>query len=197
MAQVETLQHTVARNVRQYRRARGMTLDALANAAEISRRMLILIERGATNPSIATLDRLGQALGVGFPAIVGLPAPLGEAQIIAPEAMPVVWRGTHPDSAARLAVALAPRGDVEMWEWRLTAGETFAAKAEPPGTQKLLVVLAGILTLQIDETVLRVPTEHAARLPGDRPHSYENRDALPVHFVGTVVFRPASRDEKH
>src|SRR5207253_2889257 len=57
----------------------------------------------------------------------------------------------------------------------------------PPGTQKLLFVLAGVLTLRLDDRPLRVPAGHGARLPGDRPHSYENRDEQPLHFVGTVV----------
>lgn len=187
MVQSETLQQTVARNVREYRRARGMTLDTLATAAEISRRMLILIERGTTNPSIATLDRLGKALGIGFSGLVGLPASTGEAQVITPEAMPIVWRGAHPDSAARLTVALGMSGDVELWEWRLAAGEAFMATPELPGTQKLFFVLDGVLTIRLEETVLRVPGGHGARLSADRPHGYENRDEQPLHFVATII----------
>ncbi len=183
----ETLQRVIARNVREYRRARGLTLEALAEAAEISRRMLIMIEGGTTNPSVATLDRLGQALGVGFAGLVGLPPPTGEAQVIAPDAMPAIWRGAHPDSVARLAVSLGSRGEIEVWDWRIAAGEVFAAGVDPPGTQKLLFVLAGVLTLRLDDRPLRVPAGHGARLPGDRPHSYENRDEQPLHFVGTVV----------
>jgi transcriptional regulator with XRE-family HTH domain len=187
MAPVETLQQVIARNVREYRHARGLTLDALAAAAGISRRMLIMIEGGTTNPSVATLDRLGQALGVGFAGLVGLPPPTGEAQVIAPDAMPVIWRGAHPDSAARLAVSLGARGEIEMWNWRIAAGEVYTAGIDPPGTQKLLVVLDGVLTVRLADSLLRVPAGHGARLPGDRPHGYENRDEQPLHFVGAVI----------
>jgi transcriptional regulator with XRE-family HTH domain len=187
MGAVETLQQTVARNVREYRRARGLTLDALATAADVSRRMLILIERGATNPSIATIDRLGQALGVGFPALVGLPSATVEAQVITPAEMPVVWQGTQAESVAQLAVALGPRGGVEMWQWRLAAGETFVANVDPSGTQKLFYVLDGVLTLRFDGADLRVPAGYGARIPADRPHHYENRDADPVRFLCTIV----------
>jgi transcriptional regulator with XRE-family HTH domain len=187
MGTSETLHQVIARNVREYRHARGLTLDALADAAGISRRMLIMIEGGTTNPSVATLDRLGQALGVGLSSLVGLPAPTGEAQVIAPDAMPAIWRGAHPESAARLAVSLGSGGDVEVWDWRLAPGDAFTAGVDPPGTQKLLFVLDGVLTVRIDERLLRVPAGHGARLPGDRPHGYENRDEQPLHFVGTVV----------
>ena len=137
-----------------------------------------MIEGGTTNPSVATLDGLGQALGVGLSSLVGLPAPTGEAQVIAPDAMPAIWRGAHPESAARLAVSLGSGGDVEVWDWRIAAGEVFTAG---------VYVLDGILTVRLADTLLRVPAGHGARLPGDRPHSYENRDEQPLHFVGTVV----------
>lgn len=183
----ETLHRVSARNVREYRRARGPTLDALAAAAGISRRMLIMIEGGTTNPSVAALDRLGQALGVGLSSLVGLPAPNGGAQVIAPDAMPTVWRGAHPESAARLAVSLGARRDVEVWDWRLAPGEAFTADVDPPGTQKLLFVLDGVPTVRLADGPLRVPAGHGARIPGDRPHGYEKRDDRPLHFVGTVV----------
>jgi transcriptional regulator with XRE-family HTH domain len=195
MAPGETLQQVIARNVREYRHARGLTLDALAEAAGLSRRMLIMIEGGTTNPSVATLDRLGQALGVGFAGLVGLPPPTGEAQLITPDAMPAIWRGAGSDSVARLAVSLGSRGEIELWDWRMAAGEVFVAGVDPPGTRKLLFVLAGVLTVRLADSVLRVPAGHGARIPGDRPHGYENRDEGPLHFVGTVVLGTPARGE--
>lgn len=194
MTENDSLQQIVARNVRNYRRAGGMTLDSVAAAAGVSRRMLIMIEQGATNPSIATLDRLGQALGVGFAGLVGLPPPSGEAQTITPETMPIVWRGVSPESTARLTGALGERGAAELWEWKLAPGEVFAAKHEPPGTQKLLYILVGTLTLRIGDHTMRVPTGHGARLPADRPHGYENHDTEPLHFVGSVIFWPLMQE---
>jgi len=188
MAPAETLQRVIARNVRDHRHARGLTLDALATAAAISRRMLIMIEAGGTNPSVGVLDRLGQALGVSLPVLVGMPTQTREGQVIPPEAIPIFWHGTDPDSAARLAVATGPRGNVEMWEWRLATGEAFTASIEPPGTQKLIVVIDGVLTAQLDDTLLTVPAGHAARLPADRSHGYENRDEGLLRFIVTMVF---------
>lgn len=116
--------------------------------------------------------------------------------MIAPEAMPVIWRGTDPGSTARLAVPLGPLGGVEVWEWHLASHETFAAEADPPGTQKPLYVLAGVLTLRLADTTLRVPTGHGARLPADQPHGYENHDESPLHFIGTVVMGAVVREAR-
>ncbi|MGH3455712.1 MAG: helix-turn-helix domain-containing protein, partial [Nocardioidaceae bacterium] len=61
--------------VRTERHARSWTLEQLAEQAGVSRRMLVNIEQGATNPSIATLLRISDALGVGLPALVAPPEP--------------------------------------------------------------------------------------------------------------------------
>ena len=59
--------------VKQERNSRGWTLDQLAEAAGVSRRMVVSVEQAAVNPSVGTLLRLSDALGVGLPALVEPP----------------------------------------------------------------------------------------------------------------------------
>src|SRR5215472_4494586 len=59
--------------VRQERQSRRWTLDRLAAAAGVSRRMVVNVEQGAANPSVGTLLRLSDALGVGLPTLVERP----------------------------------------------------------------------------------------------------------------------------
>jgi DNA-binding MarR family transcriptional regulator/DNA-binding XRE family transcriptional regulator len=70
-AGVESLALAIGVRVKQERQERRWTLDQLAEAAGVSRRMVVNVERGATNPSVGTLLKLGDALGVGLPALVG------------------------------------------------------------------------------------------------------------------------------
>src|SRR5690349_23295376 len=46
------------------------SLDQLAERSGVSRRMLVSIEQGSANPSIATLLLISDALGIGLPALV-------------------------------------------------------------------------------------------------------------------------------
>ena len=62
--------------VRQERQSRGWTLDQLAEAAGVSRRMVVNVEQGAANPSVGTLLRISDALGIGLPALVAPPEPI-------------------------------------------------------------------------------------------------------------------------
>src|SRR5213083_2382279 len=61
--------------VKQERQSRRWTLDQLAEAAGVSRRMVINVEQGAANPSVGTLLRISDALGIGLPALVEQPQP--------------------------------------------------------------------------------------------------------------------------
>ena len=55
MTQAGTVNGLIGERVRRHRGDRGWTLDELAERSGVSRRMLISIEHGEGNPSIATL----------------------------------------------------------------------------------------------------------------------------------------------
>src|SRR4051812_40900473 len=63
----------IGARVKSERQARRWTLDQLAAAAVVSRRMVVNVEQGTVNPSVGTLLRLSDALGVGLPALVEPP----------------------------------------------------------------------------------------------------------------------------
>ena len=54
---------TVARNTRAARVAAGLSLDALAARAEVSKGALVALETARGNPNLTTLVRLADALG--------------------------------------------------------------------------------------------------------------------------------------
>lgn len=56
----------VRRRIRQLREDKGMTQEALAEAAGISRDALARIERGERTPRVATLQALTEALEISF-----------------------------------------------------------------------------------------------------------------------------------
>ncbi len=73
--QTEDIAGAIGSRVRDGRVERGWTLDQLAERSGVSRRMVVNVEQGASNPSIATLLRLSHALGVGLPALVDVERP--------------------------------------------------------------------------------------------------------------------------
>ncbi|MFC7741281.1 helix-turn-helix domain-containing protein [Nocardiopsis composta] len=55
--------------IRALRKQRGWSVQRLAEAGTVSRRMLTQIELGQANPSLATVDRVARALDTDFAAL--------------------------------------------------------------------------------------------------------------------------------
>jgi transcriptional regulator with XRE-family HTH domain len=68
----------VAWNLRRLRVARGISQDDLALSADIERAYVGHLERGGRNPTVDTLDKIAQALGVHISQLFREPAS-GEA----------------------------------------------------------------------------------------------------------------------
>ncbi len=61
----------VATSLRELREARGISMRTLATKSGLSANALSMIERGKTSPSVSTLYKLADALGVSITAFFG------------------------------------------------------------------------------------------------------------------------------
>ena len=179
----------IGERVRARRRARGWTLDELAEHSGVSRRMLVNVEQGMSNASIATLLRLSEALGIGLPSLVApndgeTPFEVYRAGTRAP-----LWTGEHGGQAFLTAGVAAP-DVVELWDWTLAPGDAHASEPHVAGTRELLAVIEGDVVLSVagEEVALRVGD--AVSFPGDAVHGYRNDGATGARFALTV-FEPA------
>ena len=62
----------VARNTRRLRTCRGWSLDQLASRSGVSKGMLVHLEGARTNPSLGTMCKIAETLGVSLAALVEL-----------------------------------------------------------------------------------------------------------------------------
>lgn len=69
--QREAMSVDVASSLRQLREARGISMRSLATKSGLSANALSMIERGKTSPSVSTLYKLADALGVTITAFFG------------------------------------------------------------------------------------------------------------------------------
>jgi transcriptional regulator with XRE-family HTH domain len=177
----------IGARVKLERRSRNWTLDRLAEAAGVSRRMVVSVEQGAVNPSVGTLLRLSDALGVGLPALVE-----------PPESRPVkvtrngegaeLWSG---DAGGRgvLVAGTTPPDVVELWDWTMGPGDRHDSEAHARGTKELVHVLEGSVTVVVADQTLILDTGDAVAFPGDVAHSYANPGAVLARF-SLAVFEP-------
>jgi transcriptional regulator with XRE-family HTH domain len=177
----------IGARVKQERQSRGWTLDQLAAAASVSRRMVVSVEHGAVNPSVGTLLRLSDALGVGLPALVE-----------PPEAKPVkvtrsgegaeLWRGVAGGRGVLMA-GTTPPDVIELWDWSLGPADRHASEAHAAGTKELVHVLAGGITVEVDGQLISLETGDALAFPGDVDHAYLNPHEEPARF-SLAVYEP-------
>jgi transcriptional regulator with XRE-family HTH domain len=174
--------------VRGERQSRRWTLDQLAEAAGVSRRMVVSIEQGTVNPSVGTLLRISDALGVGLPALVEPPSRKTVNVVRAGDGA-VLWTGESGGTGVLVASTQSP-DIVELWEWTLNPGERHTSEAHAAGTTELLHVHDGSLAIDVADESVVLDAGDALSFPGDRPHSYTNGAARPVRFT-LAVYEPA------
>ncbi|WP_203932005.1 helix-turn-helix domain-containing protein [Virgisporangium ochraceum] len=177
----------IGARVRQERLSRTWTLDHLADAAGVSRRMVVNVEQGVTNPSVGTLLRLSDALGIGLPALVEPPRPA--ALRVTRDGEGVALWTSDAGGRGLLVAGTGPPDVVELWDWTLGPGDRHASDAHSTGTKELIQVRDGTVTVGVagDSVVLR-PGD-ALAFAGTVPHSYANPGAAPARF-SLAVFQP-------
>ena len=185
MPEARAVTEAIARNLRGYRTGRGWTLDALATRSGVSKGMLVQIEQGRTNPSISTLCRIADGLGVTLARLVEVAERPPVRVVRAPDVAPL-FQG-QPGSEGRLLVGSDPPRPLELWEWRLAPGDAYEGETHAPDTVELLHVVEGALTLMVEGTPHRLGAGDAASFVADRPHRYANESPQePVRFTMAV-----------
>ena len=188
-AGTDSIARAIGDRVKQGRGSRGWTLDQLAERSGVSRRMLVSIEQGSANPSIATLLRISDALGIGLPALVDVERSPG-LRVTRAGAAPVLWRGKLGGRAA-LVAGTEPPEVTELWDWTLGPGESHSSEAHAAGTRELLFVLDGQVELRVGQHAEVLATGDSASFAGDLAHEYVNAGSAQVARFALTVFEPA------
>ena len=175
------LQH-VSLNVRRLRLAAELSQTALAEQSGVSRRMLVAIEAGEKNVSLATLDRVAEALDVAFSDLIQAPDLPDPSRI-----NEVAWAGASPGSQAILLAKAAARSGVELWEFTLEPGEAYTAEPDPEGWSEQVYVIQGVLSVLLAGQTRTVAVGEFFMFASDQAHVYRNDGEGRVRFVRNVV----------
>ncbi|MFT3889901.1 MAG: XRE family transcriptional regulator [Arachnia sp.] len=190
----ETLARAIGGRVRRGRNGLGWTLDRLAEEAGLSRRMLVNVEQGAVNPSVGTLLRLAEALGVGLPSLVEPPTPR-TARVTRHGEGAVLWVGERGGRGVLVAGTDSPDA-FELWDWSMAAGESHSSEAHRAGTWELLHVLEGAVVVEVDGVRHELSAGDALTFRGDTRHSYAHAGDGPARFALSVFEPGTARPEQ-
>src|SRR5215475_6298847 len=158
--------------VRATRLGRGLSLDAVAERAGVSRSMLSAVERGGKVPTVLVLDRIATALDTSIARL------LGEERA----ARVVVLRQAAQDVARdpsgwerRILSPVLPGVEFELMRTTIAPGVD-AGEFSPhaPGSREYLAMERGTLRLTLDDVAHALHAGDSVYYAGDCRHAFAN-----------------------
>jgi transcriptional regulator with XRE-family HTH domain len=182
--------------IRELRKRAGLTLDSVADAAQISASLLSRVERGIAQPSLPTLRTIARALGVPIASLFE-----GEDRSTANEydgaGRRLVVRHAErrrlkvPDSRIEYELMIPDLdGAVEVIWGSIPPGGGATHPSSHPG-EEVVVAFTGHLAVVVDNEEFVLAAGDTIRFDRSRPHRLHNPRATVAEFL--LVVAPPSR----
>ena len=150
------------------RRAKGLSLDAVAKLSGVSRSMVSQIERGESSPTISTLWNLTKALQVDF---AGLLEDDQESRVEVLRSGDVPAIDNHGTGCTiRILSPPEEAGRHEVYDLRFNQGGILDSLPHAQGAREHLTVIEGRLTVTSGEAVEQLSNGDTARYAADVVH---------------------------
>ncbi|MFE9022544.1 helix-turn-helix domain-containing protein [Streptomyces sp. NPDC007808] len=179
----------LGRRVQGLRHDLGLTLQQVAEAADVSVSMLSSVERGQKAPTVVVLDRIADGLGVALADLVARP---DDPRVIVRRAAdqdsvdePGGWRRT-------VLTPVVPGVNFEWIRSTLPPGcDAGDFPAYAPGSHEFVAVASGTLRLTLGDRTVELTAGDSAYFAADVTHGYANPAAEPcTYHVAALVMRP-------
>ena len=182
-----TLETDVGARIRELRKRRGLSLRALAEHSGLSANAISLIERGATSPTLTSLEQLTRALGVPVGVLFQREEAARVLHIKRNASRGIQYTGVLLES---LGEGLADRQFEIM---RLTIEPDAQTQGTPlshPG-QEYVYCLEGTIHYQVADQTYVLEMGDSLNFHSALPHSWRNPTAEPSTIL---VVLTSSRD---
>jgi transcriptional regulator with XRE-family HTH domain len=180
----------LGKTVQRLRKAYNLSLSELSEQSGVAKSIISQIERNETNPTLATIWRLAQALDVSI-----------ERVLQAAEDEPFLEkssRGETPillsdDGKCRLAI-IGWIKTVEWLQWydfQADAGGALESDPHQRGSVESLSVISGELEVEVAGVIERAKAGDTLRYRCDRPHVIRNTTKKPAHATMVCILKAA------
>ena len=180
----------LGKTVQRLRKAYSLSLSELSEQSGVAKSIISQIERNETNPTLATIWRLAQALDVSI-----------ERVLQAAEDEPFLERSSKGDTPMLVSddgkCRLAITGWIKTVEWLqwydFTAepGGVLASDPHQRGSVESLSVLGGELEVEVAGVIEMARTGETLRYRCDRPHVIRNRGEKTAHATMVCILKAA------
>lgn len=190
---VHALSGQLGKTIQRLRKAYNLSLSELAEQSGVAKSIISQIERNETNPTLATLWRLSQALDVSI-----------ERVLSAGEEEPFIEKTTRGDTPVLFSddgkVRLGIFGWIKTVEWlqlydvHAEPGGVLESEAHQRGSVESLSVMEGEFEVEVGGMVSQAKAGETLRYRCDRPHIVRNVSSKPAHATMVCILKAAVMD---
>jgi XRE family transcriptional regulator, regulator of sulfur utilization len=187
------LSNQLGKTVQRLRKAYNLSLSELSGQSGVAKSIISQIERNETNPTLATIWRLSQALDVSIDRVLR-----------AAEDEPFLEKSSRGDTPILVSddgkCRLAIIGWIKTVEWlqwydfSADPGGVLESEAHQRGSVESLSVSEGELEVEVGSATERAKAGETLRYHSDRPHTIRNVSQKPASATMVCILKAAAMD---
>lgn len=189
----QALTGQLGKTIQRLRKAYNLSLSDLAEQSGVAKSIISQIERNETNPTLATIWRLSQALDMSV-----------ERVLASSDDAPFVEKLSRADTPILLSedglVKLSIIGWIKTVEWlqyydvHAQPGGELDSEGHQRGSVECLTVLSGALEVEVADVTETVKEGETLRYRCDRRHVIRNTGSAPAHALMVCLLKAAVLD---
>ncbi|WP_276199136.1 XRE family transcriptional regulator [Chelatococcus sp. XZ-Ab1] len=192
-AGAQMLSGQLGKTVQRLRKAYNLSLSELAEQSGVAKSIISQIERNETNPTLATIWRLSQALDISIDRVLS-----------SADDEPFIQKSSRADTPILVSddgkMRLAIIGWIKTVEWlqwydvQAEPGAVLDSDSHQRGSVECLSVLEGEFEVEVGGVVQQARTGESLRYRCDRPHTVRCIGNTPGRAVMVCILKAAVMD---
>lgn len=175
----------IGKNLCEIRKQKGLSLDKTSDLTGVSKAMLGQIERGESNPTVATLWKIANGLKVSFSSFL-------EEKFSTPSFASCNDIDPIAEDGGRIKIyPLFPfdsKRGFEVFTILLEPGCKHISEPHNEGVEEYILVTQGTLELVIEDNAYHLNSGDAIRFYANRKHMYYNTSNSITHFQNIIYY---------
>jgi transcriptional regulator with XRE-family HTH domain len=192
-AGAHALSGQLGKTIQRMRKSYALSLSELSEQSGVAKSIISQIERNETNPTLATIWRLAQALDISM-----------ECVLQTAEDEPFLEKSSRGDTPILMSddgkCRLAITGWIKTVEWlqwydfHAEPGGVLESDPHQRGSVECLSVLDGELEVEVAGAIETARAGDTLRYRCDRPHVIRNVSAAPAHATMVCILKAAAME---
>lgn len=182
----------LAQRIRTLRKARQLTLEALADASGVSRSSISSIERAEASPTAAVLNKLADALGVSMAALFADEAGATAASPLSAHAQQQVWTDPASGYVRRQLTPAGYASPLELVEVTFPPGQVvaFDNPVRSVATHQLLWLLEGTMEITLEDQAWQLQAGDCLAMLLGQHIRFRNPGRKPARYALALTTTP-------